>query len=142
MQDHAYLLSRDLADFNIRLVPQTKALAEQKTHSRRGVDRLIEILCHEGVIPFAHETYSDIAITTGEERGEGFYYGARSLVPDFKYVSSIVISQALKEHWECVPWKAGNSARTPQGAIRQKARRAKMAGPCRRDRRVVPEIIL
>jgi hypothetical protein len=103
-----YLLSRDLAGFNIRLVPQTKALAEQKTHSRRGVDRLIEVICHEGIIPFAHETYSDIAITSGEERGEGFYYGARSLVPDFKYVSSIVISQALKENWECVPWKAGN----------------------------------
>jgi hypothetical protein len=103
-----YLLSRDLMGFNIRLVPQTKALAEQKTHSRRGVDRLIELICHEGVIPFAHETYSDIAITSGEERGEGFYYAARSLVPDFRYVSSIVISQALKEHWECVPWKAGN----------------------------------
>jgi hypothetical protein len=103
-----YLLSRDLEGIDIRLVPHTKALAEQKTHSRRGVDRLIEIICHEGAIPFVHDVYSDIAITSGEERGEGFYYAARSLVPDFKYVSSIVISQALKEDWECVAWKAGN----------------------------------
>jgi hypothetical protein len=55
-----------------------------------------------------HDVYSDIAITSGEEKGEGFYYAARRLVPDFKYVSSIIISQDLKEHWECVPWKAGN----------------------------------
>jgi hypothetical protein len=103
-----YLLSRDLKGFNVRLVPQTKALAEQKTHSRRGIDRLIEIICHEGVVSSAHETYSDIAITTGEEKGEGFYYAARTLVPDLKHVSSIIISQDLKQKWECTPWKAGN----------------------------------
>jgi hypothetical protein len=32
------LLKRDLSQFNVRLVPKTKALAEQKAHSRRGID--------------------------------------------------------------------------------------------------------
>ena len=33
------LLRRDLSTFNVRDVPQTEALADQKAHSRRGVDR-------------------------------------------------------------------------------------------------------
>jgi Family of unknown function (DUF5906) len=102
------LLSRDLKSFNVRLVPQTEALAEQKTHSRRGVDRLVEILCHNGHLPSAREFFPDVAVTSGEEDGEGFYCAARKLVPDFRHVSSIVISQTLKKHWECASWKASH----------------------------------
>src|SRR5512143_1072976 len=57
-----YLLNRDLADFNVRLVPQTRALAEQKAHSRRGVERLVETIAHNGMLPWAHPNYPDIAI--------------------------------------------------------------------------------
>jgi hypothetical protein len=103
-----YLLHRDLSGFNVRIVPQTKALAEQKTHSRRGVDRLIEIVCHDGTLPSAHVIHSDVAITSGEDKREGFYSAARTLVPDFKYDSSIIIANALKVSWGCSPWKAGN----------------------------------
>jgi hypothetical protein len=102
------LLSRDLKDFNVRLVPQTEALAEQKTHSRRGVDRLVEILCHNGHLPWVRDLFPDVAVTSGEEDGEGFYCAARKLVPDFKHLSSIVISRILKKHWECASWKASN----------------------------------
>jgi Family of unknown function (DUF5906) len=102
------LLSRDLKDFNVRRVPQTEALAEQKTHSRRGVDRLVEIVCHNGHLPWVHDFLPDVAVTSGEEDGEGFYSAARKLVPDFKHVSSIVISRTLKKHWECASWKAPN----------------------------------
>src|SRR5262249_55733679 len=35
-----YLLNRDIRGFNIRRVPLTEALADQKAHSRRGVDAL------------------------------------------------------------------------------------------------------
>jgi hypothetical protein len=70
---------RDLSDFNIRSVPQTEALAEQKQHSRRGIDWLIENITHGGVLPSAHSIQHNIAITTGEERGEGFYPAARAI---------------------------------------------------------------
>lgn len=100
-----YLLNRDLASFNVRLVPQTEALAEQKAHSRRGIDRLVETIAHGGMLPSAHFGFADIAITSGEDKNEGFYWAARSLVPDLKYVSSIVISNALKNDWKCVSWK-------------------------------------
>ena len=102
-----HLLSRDLKSFNIRLVPKTQALEEQEAYSRRGLDRLIETLCHDGVLPSAHFDYPNIAITSGEAKGEGFYAAARTLVPDFKYESSVVINSGLKRDWECVPWKRG-----------------------------------
>jgi hypothetical protein len=37
-----FLLHRDLSGFEVRRVPQTDALAQQKAHSRRGIDALIE----------------------------------------------------------------------------------------------------
>jgi hypothetical protein len=60
--------------------------------------------------------YPDIAITTGEEKGEGFYCAARSLVPDLKYESSIVLANKLKAEWGCAAWKSGefrHGIRTP-----------------------------
>jgi Family of unknown function (DUF5906) len=103
-----YLLKRDLSGFDVRHMPQTEALAEQKAHSRRGIDRLVEIIANAGVLPNVHTLHPDVAVTTGEERGEGFYHSARSLVPDLKHYSSIVISNALKKDWDCHPWKSGN----------------------------------
>jgi Family of unknown function (DUF5906) len=100
-----HLLSRDLSRFDVRLVPHTQALAEQKAHSRRGVDRLVEIICHNGMLPSVHIDYPDVAITSGEEKGEGLYCAARTLVADLKHISSIVVGNALKSDWECVPWK-------------------------------------
>jgi Family of unknown function (DUF5906) len=102
------LLNRDLKDFNVRLAPQTKALAEQKAHSRRGVDRLVEIICHNGTLPCVQISHLEVAVTSGEEKGEGFYHAARVLVPELKHDSSIVLAGKLKAEWECVPWKAGN----------------------------------
>ncbi len=98
---------RDLSDFNLRKVPQTDALADQKTRSRRGVDRLIEIIARQGVLPAAHLYKLHIAITSGEEDGNGFYPAARRLVPDLKHQSSIVVGNSLKKDWGCKPWKSG-----------------------------------
>lgn len=100
------LLNRDLSSFNVRDVPQTDALADQKAHTRRGVDRLIEMVAHSGMLPAVHGAYPNIAVTSGEEDGNGFYPKARSLVPDLKYNSSIVIATALKR-WGCEPWHSG-----------------------------------
>jgi hypothetical protein len=103
------LLNRDLSNFDIRKVPHTQALAQQKQFSRRGVDQLIENLAHNGVLPNAHEKNPSIAITTGEERGHGFWVAVRKLVPELKFRSSPVIANELKK-WGCSPWK-GRSRR-------------------------------
>jgi len=101
-----HLLRKDLSKFNVRAVPQTEALADQKAHSRRGVDRLVEILATNCVLPVRHGTYADITITSGEERGEGFYAKAYSLVPELKRISSVVIARTLARDWGCEPWKS------------------------------------
>ena len=80
-----HLLKRDLSKFNVREVPQTDGLADQKAHSRRGVDRLVELVAHSGILPAADHPH--VAITSGEERGSGFYAHAKSLVPDLRYNS-------------------------------------------------------
>jgi hypothetical protein len=102
-----HLLNRDLSDFNVRAVPQTEALAEQKQHSRRGIDRLIEEIAHRGSIPAPHTIYPTVAVTSGEEKGDGFYPAARALSPDLKHVSSQVIAQTLSKLWGCKPWHSG-----------------------------------
>jgi hypothetical protein len=103
----AHLLKRDLSRFDVRRVPHSDALADQKAHSRRGVDRVVELLAHSGILPAAHAQHPNVAVTSGEESGNGFYPKARSLAPDLKYDSSIVISAALKKDWGCESWKSG-----------------------------------
>src|SRR5262245_27194273 len=102
-----YLLNLDISRFDVRTVPQTAALADQKTRSRRGVDRLIEMVAQGGTLPSADPTYPNVAITTGEDKGEGFYCGARSMVPELRHESSIVVAKALKDDWDCKTWKSG-----------------------------------
>jgi hypothetical protein len=85
------LQNTDLTSFDVRKVPQTEALAQQKAHSRRGIDRLIENVSHSGVLPAAHTNHPNIAVTTGEENGDGFYPRARALAPELKFDSSIII---------------------------------------------------
>jgi hypothetical protein len=98
------LLNRDLCEFDVRKVPQTAALADQKARTRRGVDLLIEHIALEGVIPAGHMTYSNRAITSGEADGKGFHVAARTLVPDLKYLASTVLVRQLKEEWGCKAW--------------------------------------
>jgi hypothetical protein len=84
------LQHRDISDFDPRRVPQTEALAEQKLHSRRGIDRLVEMIAHDGVVPAADFASScTIAITTGEEKGEG-------LLPCRKKVSARAEAPVLR----------------------------------------------
>jgi hypothetical protein len=99
------LLQEDLSDFNVRVVPQTEALAEQKAYSRRGVDALVEIIAQDGMLPNVHELYPNRAVTSGEERGRGFYAAARALVPDLKHRSSRMIGQELIKPWGCSFWQ-------------------------------------
>jgi hypothetical protein len=100
------LLNRDISKFNIRDVPLTKGLADQKRYSRRGVDQLIEIIAHDGDLPCAHSSLANVAVTGGEGDGRGFYAAAKKMVPDLRYLSSSAISQALRETWGCARWRS------------------------------------
>jgi hypothetical protein len=101
------LLHRDLSDFDVGAVPHTQALAEQKAYSRRDINRLVEHIAHEGQLLSAHPLHGNVAVTSGEGKGEGFYAEAKSLVPDLKHMSSIRIAAKLNEEWGCKPWKSG-----------------------------------
>jgi hypothetical protein len=101
-----FLLNRDLTNFNIRAVPQTQALADQKARSRRGVDLLVELLASEGVLPNAHAAYPAVTVTSGEEKGDGFWPAARKLVPELKHLNTRVIGRVLKSDWGCKPWES------------------------------------
>jgi hypothetical protein len=98
------LLREDLSTFNVRKVPQTAALAEQKSYSRRGIDLLIEVIASQAALPDPHSIYPNVVITSGEDKGRGFYCSARRLVPDLKHRSSIIIAKELAK-WGCKPWK-------------------------------------
>ena len=102
-----HLQHLELHDFNLRKIPNTPALADQKMRSRQGVDGLVERLAEDGVLPASEIAHSNVAITTGEEKREGFYYQVRRIVPDFKFISSIVIKKTLKSEWGCQEWKSG-----------------------------------
>ena len=106
----AELLAMDLSDFNIRRIPQNDALAAQKAFSRKGVDRLVEIIAMRGTLPNAHSAdRADTAVTSGEEDNKGFYVSAKRLVPDLKrYTDSIQISKGLTKEWECQRWHSGS----------------------------------
>jgi hypothetical protein len=72
------------------------------------IDQLIETIAHDGNLPAADASALSVAVTSGEEKGEGFYHAARQLVPGLKHMSSIVISTTLKNEWGCASWKSGN----------------------------------
>jgi hypothetical protein len=100
------LQHRDLSRFNVRNVPQTIALAEQKGYSRRGLDQLIEHLAHEGSLPAHHRLYPHIAITTGYEDGKGFHAIVRKLV-DLRHTGPTALVRQLCADWGCKPYRSG-----------------------------------
>jgi len=100
------LLMRDISAFQFRDVPQTEALAEQKQYSRRGLDQLIECICFNGCLPAAHPLFPNIAITSGETDGQGFYPKAKRLAPSLKWIGSTNIASELHKKWGCVPWNS------------------------------------
>jgi Family of unknown function (DUF5906) len=103
------LLDRDLSSFEIRKVPQTAALADQKQRTRRGIDALIEHIATEGQLIEAHDFYPDIAVTSERSNHrKGFFKAAQAIAPDLRYQSWIVVSRTLKEEWGCTSWHSSH----------------------------------
>jgi hypothetical protein len=102
------LQHRDLSNFDVGVVPQTEALAKQKAHSRRDLDRLVETIAYDGSLPCAIDLHLDVAVTSGEADGKGFYVAARNLVPDLKHMGSVTMAEKLGDRWECRPWHSGD----------------------------------
>jgi Family of unknown function (DUF5906) len=65
-----YLLNLDTSKFDVRAVPQTAALADQKTRSRRGVDRFVELVAYSGTLPTADPTYPTSPSRAGRTRAK------------------------------------------------------------------------
>ena len=61
----------------------------------------------DGAVPCPHDVYRNIALTSGEGEGKGFYAHAKTIVPDLKFASSITIATALVDEWNCERWKSG-----------------------------------
>jgi len=100
----AFLLARDLGGFNVRNVPQTAALDDQKGFTRTGIDRLIEKCASEGVLPCAYSNSANVALTSGEGQGGGFYCAARTIAPDLRHVGSMQMAKVLRKEWDCKPF--------------------------------------
>ena len=103
-----YLLSLDISDFDVRNVPKTDALADQKAITRNGVDALVEVLANEGRLPCVHKELPHVAVTTGEQRNEGFWQWAKDNIPGLKHLSSRALVGRLCKEWNCTRWHAGS----------------------------------
>jgi hypothetical protein len=84
------LLHRDITGVNIRAVPKTAALQEQKLLTRRGIDSFVETICETGILPSAHGVHHDIMLTgehdvmlrVKKERDDGELYHIDSVTRD------------------------------------------------------------
>jgi hypothetical protein len=101
-----WLQNRDLTGFNVRDIPKTAALADQKARSRRGVDLLVELLIEEGALPAQRADFPNMVVTSGADDGNGFWPRALKLVPDLKHQSNRVTANALKKEWGCTSWES------------------------------------
>jgi hypothetical protein len=102
-----FLKTFDLKDFRIRKVPHTKALAEQQSYTRDGIDKLVEHLCHLGRLPFQKPGDCYSVDTSGQRRGEGFWPWADENFPDLKRLDVRKKGGELRSKWGCRPWDSG-----------------------------------
>jgi hypothetical protein len=122
------LLHRDLTGANIRDVPKTEALADQKLHSARGMDSFIMTICETGILPSAHGVHHDIMLTgehdvmmrvRKEADGEFHYVDTMTRDPgawarlkreyrDARYSTPAVLKAELVR-WGFTEWRSKNA---------------------------------
>jgi hypothetical protein len=101
-----FLQNINLSDFNIRNVPKTAALEEQKSMTRSGIDAMIEHFAQEGQLPWAHSRRPNIVVTTGERNDEGFWPWVRSNYRELTTPTMQSMTGILKREWGCKNWRA------------------------------------
>lgn len=103
----AYLQSLDLTGFNVRNIPKTDALEEQKSLSRHGIDAVIEELCHTGMLPCQHRHKENCTSTYGERNNEGFWAWCKANFPDLRRDSPHILARQLKAAYGIIMWPSG-----------------------------------
>jgi hypothetical protein len=104
----------DLRDFNVRAVPKTAALAEQAAYSRKGVDLLVEIACHDAVVPCQNGSRAGVSLCPDVERSyqpvrHGFdWYIDHHPDHDLSRLGSLKVKRRLAKEWNCL---TGSAAR-------------------------------
>jgi hypothetical protein len=116
------LLELDLKGWHPRSnVPQTVELREQQAQSLRGIDALVVELAHEAQLPCSTFGRPHVAVTSGEERGEGFWCYTKKTFPDLRYLHTRIIMAGLRRYG-CKPSGRGSGARgvafPPLGELR------------------------
>ena len=102
------LLTMDLGTWHPRNdVPQTAALQQQKLESLEGIDKVIAELAHEGCIPYHVVGRPDVAATSGEQHGVGFWPCCKRISPDLRSSNARSLMPKLRE-WGCSDFKSGN----------------------------------
>ena len=104
------LLNMDLKGWHPRQgIPTTDALDKQKQATRQGVDALIEQLCNDGSLPFAHHERHNVALTSGVNYG-GFWKCVRDNHPSLKHKTPQQLLAVLRRDWgvSSKGFKSGN----------------------------------
>ena len=102
----------DLRDFNVRAVPKTAALAEQAAYSRKGVDLLVEMVCHDAVVPCQFGDRVGVSIcrdvdnSYGGPLRRGFdWYIDHHTDRDLSRLGSLKVKRRLAKEWGCITGK-------------------------------------
>jgi hypothetical protein len=94
-----FLQTMPLEGFKVGDVPKTAALQTQKAETRSGVDALIQYLCDEAQLPFAHDRQWDVAITTPDPHGRDFWQWVLNRFPDLRHRTPVLIGNELRKVW-------------------------------------------
>jgi Family of unknown function (DUF5906) len=103
------LMAMDLKGWHPRDdVPQTEALDRQKALTRHGMDAFIEQICHDCFLPCAYgksprdeKEYWCVAITSGEQNGNGLWHYIKTTIPGMKFATARSLTKKLKDDWGC-----------------------------------------
>jgi hypothetical protein len=105
----------DLRGFDIRRVPKTAGLAEQAELSRKGLDGLVEKICSEGCVPYAHHQWAGFSVSNGSEAKSGFDYFIDGH-PDreLRDLGALKVKRQLRRCWAC---RSGDEAKRRDGGV-------------------------
>jgi hypothetical protein len=107
-----FLMQIDLTGFDPAAFPRTAEHAKQQANTRQGVAAFIEDICHEGRLPFSSETYPDVVVTSGRDKGKGFDHWVECQGPmSLRRLGPLKVKNALHANWDTQHWRETGGAR-------------------------------